>query len=243
MSDELAATLREAVAALASADRGLRKFGAPRHRYELLPVATALPDLPLPDDYRAFVTTVGRGGAGPAYGLVPLERAATALFALAGQRALPLGHFGCGYAMALILDGPAAGEVWLDASVVGAALPLAPSFEAFYVEWVQRLAHNALPDPVVPPGVCAVPAALSGYLAMAEARAGLGEGELVGAALRGALGELGPGAIEIAADRSVLFSDGDRVDPCLRCALLIEHLAGDGLARDVIASGIVTRLS
>jgi hypothetical protein len=64
---------------------------------------------------------------------------------------------------------------------------------------------------------------------------------LAGAALRDALSRLGPGAIEIAAEASPWFDDGDRVDPCIACARLIENLAGDGLRRDVVAPGALPR--
>jgi hypothetical protein len=71
-----------------------------------------------------------------------------------------------------------------------------------------------------------------------ERRLGLDEGKLAGDPLREVLGQLGPGAIEIAAETATLFGPGERVDPCIVCAHLIETLAADGLRRDVVAPGV-----
>ncbi|ARF80928.1 SMI1/KNR4 family protein [Kitasatospora aureofaciens] len=67
------ARLRE----LAEADPRYRRFGANRHRYRLDPPVPepeiarfeAAHGFELPSSYRAFITTVGGGGAGPNYGL------------------------------------------------------------------------------------------------------------------------------------------------------------------------------
>ena len=253
---ELWTTAREAVRALAAADPALLRFGAAGHRYELLPSlsAAALAALEdqlgaaLPDDLRAFVTELAAGGAGPGYGVVPLDRAAGYVVAApAGApwtRGLPLAHLGCGYAAVVALDGAARGEVWIDARAVGVVRPMYPSFTALYLDWIDRLAHARWPEPHVPPGACALAAALSGYLARCEADAGVPPGTLAGAAMRAALSRLGPGAIEIAAESTVAwFDDGDRVDPCIACARLIENLAGDGLRGDVVAPGVPPRPS
>ena len=55
-------------------------FGSESHRYQLVPPLTEAEVLrverqvgvPLPADYRQFLTDVGAGGAGPAYGVFPL---------------------------------------------------------------------------------------------------------------------------------------------------------------------------
>jgi len=251
---ELFATVREAVRALAAADAGLRRFGASHHRYELrAPLAAAeLPGLEarlgaeLPDDLRGFVAEVGAGGAGPGYGIVPLDRAAPYVVAAPPDapwtRSLPLAHLGCGYTAVAVLDGGARGEVWIDARAIGVTGPIHPSFTAFYLDWIDRLAHARWPEPHVPVGACALAAALSGYLAHCEAERGLATDTLAGEALRDALSRLGPGAIEVAAESSVAwFADGDRVDPCIACARLIDTLAADGLRRDVVAPGVPPR--
>ncbi|HEU0037619.1 MAG TPA: hypothetical protein VFQ53_43710 [Kofleriaceae bacterium] len=240
---ELATATRETLAALAASDRGLRRFGARTHRYELAPPLPADQVAALPDDLRELASTVGAGGAGPYYGWLPLarvlDRPTTAPRGVSTwQRALPIAHLGCGYAAVLPLDGDARGEIWLDARSVGLVRPIAPSFTAFYLDWIDRLAHAAWPEGYVPDGVCPLPNALGGYLAHCEAELGVEPGRLSGPALRDALVRLGPGSIVIAAGASALFLDDDPVDPCIVCARLVDQLAADGLARDVIAPGV-----
>ncbi len=249
---ELWATARDAVRALAAADPALRRFGASVHRYELAPPldAAAVAALEhrlgaaLPDELRALVTELGAGGAGPGYGIVPMNGTGPIVAAPAGapwSRGLPLAHLGCGYTAVVALDGRARGEVWIDARAPGVVRPIQPGVTALYLDWIDRLAHARWPEPHVPAGACALAAALSGYLARCEADAGVTAGLLAGAALRDALSRLGPGAIEIGAEASPWFDDGDRVDPCIACARLIENLAGDGLRRDVVAPGALPR--
>jgi hypothetical protein len=258
---ELWATARDAVRALAAADPALRRFGASVHRYQLAPPLDAAAvaavehrlGAALPDDLRALVTELGAGGAGPGYGLVPVDRTAgrttgptagPVVAAPAGapwSRGLPLAHLGCSYLAVVALDGDARGEVWIDARAIGVVRPIQPGVTALYLDWIDRLAHARWPEPHVPAGACVLAAALSGYLARCEAEAGAPAGTLAGPALRDALSRLGPGAIEIAAEASPWFDDGDRVDPCIACARLIESLAGDGLCRDVVAAGALPR--
>src|SRR4051812_23755614 len=81
---ELWTTAHEAVGALAAADRALRRFGAAQHRYALAPPldAAALAAVEaalgaaLPDELRAFAGELAAGGAGPGYGIVPVDRSA-----------------------------------------------------------------------------------------------------------------------------------------------------------------------
>jgi hypothetical protein len=255
---ELWATARDAVAALAAADPALRRFGAPVHRYALAPPldAAALDAVErrlgaaLPDELRALLGELAAGGAGPGYGIVRVDRTVelagpSALVAApAGvpwTRGLPLAHLGCGYLAVVALDGRARGEVWIDARAIGVVCPVQPGVTALYLDWIDRLAHARWPEPHVPAGACALAAALTGYLARCEADAGVPAGTLAGPALGAALSRLGPGAIEIAAEPSPWFDDGDRVDPCIACARLLDGLAGDGLGRDVVAPGVLPR--
>jgi hypothetical protein len=158
------------------------------------------------------------------------------------QRGLPLAHLGCGYAALIALDGEARGEIWIDARAIGVMRVIAPGFTAYYLDWIDRLARGRWPEPVVPPGRCALAAALSGYLAHCEAERGVAAGTLAGEPLRNALSQLGPGAIELAAESAVAwFDDGDRVEPCFACASLLDNLAVDGLRRDVVAPGVLPR--
>lgn len=218
---ELARTLREAVGALAASDRALARFGARAHRYELHPpTPSAAGDLP--DDVRDLLATFASGGAGPYHGWSVGPR-----YRLGDRDAIAIGHMGCGYAAALV-----DGAVWIDARAIGVVRPIAPSFTAYYLAWIDRLAHGALPEAFVPPGACALANALGGYLGVHEQRLGLAPGTIAGDALRDALAQLGPGAIEIAAQQSPLFPDGARVDPCIACAKLLANL---GLDHTVVA--------
>lgn len=255
---ELAATVREALAGLAAGDRDLVRFAAAHHRYELAPPLTAAQlaevelDLgaALPGDLVVFASEVGSGGAGPGYGWIPLPRAARHVIAAPTQvggvpwdpalwsRALPIAHLGCSYAGVVPVDGRARGELWIDARAIELCAPIHATFTAAYLGWIDRLARGTLPDGHVAPGSCAFAAALSGYLGVMERRLGLAETTLAGAQLREVLDQLGPGAIEIAAESPTLFAPGDRVDPCIVCAHLIQTLATDGLRRDVVAPGV-----
>ncbi|MBA3394889.1 MAG: SMI1/KNR4 family protein [Deltaproteobacteria bacterium] len=228
---ELNANLRETLAALAAGDRRLMRFGAAHHRYELAPPITeaALVTIeralgPLPDDLRELASTAGDGGVGPYHGWLPLARAAELVYAARPGRAIPVSHLGCGYAASVILDGDAHGQIWLDARALGIVTPIAPSFAAFYLHWIDCLAHDRLPEAHVPPGVCALAHALGSYLGLCEQRLGLEPGTITGEPLRAALAELGPGAIAIGAEQSPLYPDGTHVAPCLACATLLENL-------------------
>ncbi|KIZ16671.1 hypothetical protein SNA_16745 [Streptomyces natalensis ATCC 27448] len=73
--------MRARLAEMARQDPRCERFGAERHRYRLSPPRAAADvdafearyGIPLPRDYRDFLTQVGESGAGPGYGLFPLE--------------------------------------------------------------------------------------------------------------------------------------------------------------------------
>jgi SMI1 / KNR4 family (SUKH-1) len=69
------------LAAMRAADPSLERFGASRHRHRLgrrlgkrsVTSFESAHGVPLPDAYRSFLLEVGNGGAGPNYGLFPLD--------------------------------------------------------------------------------------------------------------------------------------------------------------------------
>jgi hypothetical protein len=184
----------------------------------------------LPAGLVELVTTVTSGGAGPYYGLIPVEAALAHPVEGAYGRAIPIAHLGCGYAAVLPIDDQ---RVWLDARALGIVRPIADSALAFYLDWIDRSLRGAWPEAHVPPDACPLPNALTGYLAAWEQQHGMASGSLAGAELREALAQLGTGAIELAAGPP-LFDHRDRADPCIACARLLENL---GLPREIVAAG------
>jgi hypothetical protein len=135
------------------------------------------------------------------------------------------------------IEGPGAGQIWLDARPLGLSELMYPSFTTFLLDWIDRVANNQWLQSPVPIGQCALQAALTGYLHVCEEELGLASGQLAGAALRDALAGLGAGAIQIAAE-GPLFAEGDTVDPCITCARMLANLVEDGLAPDVVGPGV-----
>jgi hypothetical protein len=247
---ELHTRLREILAALSASDPRCKRFGAAQHRYELLP---ALTDIELThfeerlggalpaacDDYLEYVTRFSAGGVGPYYGLLPAQRVAAHVQTRPAPlgRSLPIAHLGCGYFAVMPIDGPAAGQIWFDFVPLGTQQLFQPSFTAFVLDWIDRVATNQWLEAGVQPGQCALQAALTGYLHMQETHQGLAAGALAGPQLRDALGDLGPGSIRIAAE-GPLFTEGDTVDPCILCARMLANLAEDGLSTEVVVPGV-----
>ncbi|MBK7074651.1 MAG: SMI1/KNR4 family protein [Myxococcales bacterium] len=256
--DALAPTLGAWLTATAAADPRRRRFGAARHGYQLgapLPGPTldafeAAIGVALPAAYRGFVTTVGDGGAGPYYGLWPLahplqraiaagEFAPEAPGRAAYRGVIGLGHVGCGQIALLIVRGPHAGEVWIDArGADGALRPIARDFGAYYVAWVQAVTHDRLLPGAARAGACPLPRGLSHYLASCERRAQVAPGALSGAQLREALAALGPGSIRCeASGDDPFFAAGAAIDPCPPCAVMIDQLHGQGLGAEAVVAG------
>ncbi|EYE99986.1 Hypothetical protein CAP_1859 [Chondromyces apiculatus DSM 436] len=123
-------------------------FGARSHGYTFAPCLTEAEvaeaeqrhGLTLPPPYRAFITRLGNGGVGPQYGIGPFRVSEehqsrpfphTAPFQLTEDTlddllpgAARLADCGCGIEIVLVLNGPAAGQVWLDARYEGGISPL-----------------------------------------------------------------------------------------------------------------------
>jgi hypothetical protein len=72
--------LDERLTVLRAADPSLSLFGASKHRYSSNPPLSALQvrafeqqyNVTLPEEYSEYLRTLGNGGAGPAYGVIPL---------------------------------------------------------------------------------------------------------------------------------------------------------------------------
>jgi hypothetical protein len=153
--------------------RGLECFGSKSHGFVLNPPAAeaavvafeAEHGVRLPDGYREFVTMLGNGGAGPYYGLLPLERCTrdsgplsrpsplrpagpddNAAY-LAGREddlvdgAITLVDQGCAYSSLLIVTGPNRGSVVnIDHDLSGAPyFTRDAGFLAWYERWLDEL--------------------------------------------------------------------------------------------------------
>lgn len=117
-------------------------FGSEHHGYRLHPPLSAQQveafeaahGVSLPAPYRRFVTELGNGGAGPYYGVLPLEPELPELlqpFPFTQASALPdededawegripgaitIAEYGCGIFFLLVVRGELAGQVWVDA--------------------------------------------------------------------------------------------------------------------------------
>jgi tetratricopeptide (TPR) repeat protein len=270
---------RAAVEELGAHDPDFEHFGAATHRYALGP---PLPDdslgelertsgAKLPADYAAFVARVSAGGAGPGYGLLPLDtRAQLALLAgefpyqrpvrptqrklEAGQlEALekPLGgvvalaHHGCDYMSVLVVRGPRAGSVWIDLRAAGLGLvPTHDSFSDWYRDWLRATAAGEWPELPVEPGICAVFQLITGHLHAAEEKLDLAAGSLTEEQTRLALAELPTGSVGALAQKSFYYDEGDGIPPCPVCEHMFAYFIEHRLLRpEQIRPGVVPRMA
>ncbi len=130
-------------------------FGAETHRFKLTAPATEAEvkafekklKAKLPDDYRAFVTTLGASGAGPFYGLLPFEKWKEGLhFAKKHKlRALTLVDQGCANYGVLALEGEHRGRVAYLHDSGALFWPQNDSFLSWYERWLDELLDGYLP--------------------------------------------------------------------------------------------------
>ncbi|MEG4217672.1 SMI1/KNR4 family protein [Microcoleus sp. Pol14C6] len=171
---ELAELLRR----LRQEDKNLRVFGADSHQYKLgqtlaeaeLQSFERKHQIKLPEDYRLFLKEIGNGGAGPFYGLEPLEKAAQYRdlskpfpFTKAtdsysdeeleewGDRdeypgVLELCHQGCAIYSYLVVNGPAHGTIWNGREDF---YPTELSFGRWYRRWVEKALRTLENEPLV----------------------------------------------------------------------------------------------
>jgi len=166
--------IRRGLDALREYDTDLDLFGAREHRYRLEPPLdeATLEDVEtrigvrFPADYRMFLTRLGNGGAGPYYGVHGVrpdgswKRFGSFPFTeewepseddedmeAAFEGLLSIAEHGCGYRSHLVVNGPAAGQVWGDWTCVGEALaPQADSFGAWYHHWLEVSLREVLSE-------------------------------------------------------------------------------------------------
>jgi len=258
--DEQVSALRAWAELSARTDPRRRRFGARQHDYQWrAPLAEARVvaierqlGLGLPASYRRLVTELGEGGVGPYYGVMPLDHPVQLAAAEGEFRSdatdlyrgvIGLGHVGCGQIAFVVVRSadPAAGvgEVWIDARASdGGVVPIAPDVDVYFLAWITALAHSQLPRAFVEPGACALPRALSSYLAAIEARTNVSLGALDARAVRDAFAALPVDAIRCEAPGDdPFFAAGDAVDPCPSCERMLENLSGQGLSRDRVRAG------
>lgn len=145
-----ASKLRKQLKRAKEADRGLSRFGADRHKYQLKPPVSekdvvafeARFHILLPEGYRDFLLWMGNGGAGPFYGLYRLGEAEPGrISGYPDGAVLPLGTQGCTLMTGLVLDGPHRGRViYYDEDQCGPPIVMREvDFLAWYDRWLREV--------------------------------------------------------------------------------------------------------
>lgn len=262
-------TLTEAVHHVATHDEALEQFGARVHRYafgekltkERVAEIEREHGCKLPADYAGFLTRVGGHGAGPYYGLLPLdvpsqlasldedfaytERVAAEdlpenerarfMSDAAVKGTITLAHAGCCYFAILVVRGRARGQVWLDfRGAEGPLLPTPDTFQNYYARWLGKLTDGEVVPLGVPPKTCGLPQVLDNVVAEFEVENGLAPGSAKEEHIHQALGAIPEGAIALRSsgpEMARYFNEEDPVDPCPSCVALVTTLVDSGAMR------------
>jgi hypothetical protein len=158
-------------------DASLRVFGSTQHRYSFGPTLSerelaafeSANRIRLPNDYRRFLALVGNGGAGPFYGLAPLNAyghdlsrpfpfttATTALDEELGRLAdcydeypgiLEVSHQGSGVFSYLVVNGPTYGTIWDGREDF---YPTELTFGIWYRRWLERALRTLDNERLIP---------------------------------------------------------------------------------------------
>ncbi|MEG5040497.1 MULTISPECIES: SMI1/KNR4 family protein [unclassified Microcoleus] len=169
--------LAQLLGRLRHTDKNFCVFGTNSHQYKLGPTLSEAElqsfeqkhQVKLPEDYRLFLKEIGNGGAGPFYGLEPLEEAAQyrdlskpfpfikATHSYSDEEleewgdrdeypgVLDLCHQGCAIYCYLVVNGPAYSTMWVGREDF---YPMELSFGRWYRGWVEkalRTLENELP--------------------------------------------------------------------------------------------------
>jgi hypothetical protein len=171
------AELGELLQRLRVTDSSFRVFGSTQHRYALGPILSeselaafeSANRIRLPNDYRRFLALVGNGGAGPFYGLAPLNAyghdlsrpfpfttATTALDEELGRLADCYDEFpgilevcdqGSGIFSYLVVNGPTYGTIWDGREDF---YPTELRFGIWYRRWLERALRTLDNERLIP---------------------------------------------------------------------------------------------
>ncbi len=217
-------------------------LAAPLSPGELVAVEATLGALPA--DYRSYLLDVARSGAGPGYGLIsptsPLQaRLARGNFAWTDgdqdasdpQGVLALAHAGCAVLWYLVLRGDHRGEVWVDArSSDGHVGRVAPSFDAWYRDWLQSAVRNSAGFIAWDPACCSTAHALAEFVDSVR-KEGVTDANLAEVMSK----RVGARSFALATGGGPGFARGQAINPCQGC---IQTAANVGLEPVVFAPGI-----